>query len=210
MNDTARDKIRWCHLVKDAHDERGVVMKPMPLAREQACRDACRRRHGGRERVSVVARSYFRAGHAVAAASDPAGQIGVVTGVATALDLARFDREQQAVTVARGVSPADLRLVTELSLGDYVVASGPWLGRVVEVSVNVDVLFDDGALCRLTRAEHKLKTADKNYLIRYPPNSVFYPGQRVAGRPPSVFKASRWIKLKATGSPLASGAPSPK
>ena len=35
-------------------------------------------------------------------------------------------------------------------MGDYVVST-PWLGRIAEVSLHVDVAFDDGTLCTLTR-----------------------------------------------------------
>jgi hypothetical protein len=58
-------------------------------------------------------------------------------------------------------------------LGDYVV-SRLWLGKVAEVSLHVDVAFNDGgALCTLTRAEGKLVG----------------PAER-----PSVSQVSRWIK----------------
>ncbi|CAN6309827.1 unnamed protein product [Urochloa humidicola] len=196
----ARDPICWFDLVVlrrgGAPAERGVLVKPMPrnmlgVMRADGAMVAARRRD-----LSAVDRSYFRQGHVVAAASDPGGQIGVVTGVATALDVARSGGGgRKRTAVATGVSPAGLRRVTEPSLGDYVV-SGHWLGRVVEVSLDVDVLLDDGALCRLTRAEHKLEAADNKYLIGdVTTNSIFYPGQRVAGCPSSsVFKASRWIK----------------
>ena len=40
-------------------------------------------------------------------------------------------------------------------MGDYVVST-PWLDRVAEVSLQVDVAFDDDALCTLTRALCKL------------------------------------------------------
>ena len=42
-----------------------------------------------------------------------------------------------------------------LVLGDYVVST-PWLGRVAEVSLHVDVALDDAALCTLTREQRKL------------------------------------------------------
>ena len=96
----AASEIRLCDLVvfgrKDAHDERGLVMKGMPgnmlgVMRADGAMVAARPRG-----LSVVDRSYFRAGHVVAAASDPAGQIGVVTGVATALDLAGTLRQGAA------------------------------------------------------------------------------------------------------------------
>jgi ubiquitin-conjugating enzyme E2 O len=39
-------------------------------------------------------------------------------------------------------------------LGDYVVSTS-WLDRVAEVSLQVDVAFDDDALCTLTRTQRK-------------------------------------------------------
>lgn len=179
-----------------AHDERGVVIKYMPgeklgVLRADGTMVSARQRD-----LVVVDRGYFQPGHVVAAASDPGGQIGVVTGVATAVDLVRFssdDSSRKQATVARGVSAAGLRRVTELSVGDLVV-SGPWLGRVLEVSLDVGVLFDDGALCRVTGpTEHKLEAADMNRLTRLT-DCLFYPGQRVTAGCPSVFKASRWIR----------------
>ncbi|CAN6347808.1 unnamed protein product [Urochloa humidicola] len=104
--------------------------------------------------VTVMDRSFLFPGMPVVSASDPGGQIGVVTGVATALDLFRFD--EPTAVVATGVSPAEVRRVRELTLGDYVV-SGTWLGRVVEVSIDVDVLFGDGSVCRVTRAGDRLR-----------------------------------------------------
>ncbi|KAL6622689.1 hypothetical protein ACP70R_032568 [Stipagrostis hirtigluma subsp. patula] len=143
--------------------------------------------------LTVVDRSYHYPGEVVASASDLGGQFGVVTGATTALDLVRLGGDQQAASevVAGGVSPSELRRVRELSLGDYVV-SGPWLGQVVEVSLDVDVLFDDGAVCRVTRAERKLKAVDKDCLGRQT-NCVFYPGQRVVAHR-SFLKASRWLE----------------
>ncbi|KAF8681818.1 hypothetical protein HU200_045259 [Digitaria exilis] len=182
-----------------AHDDRGLVIKSsMPAGKKLRVLLADGTTVSASKRGLVVAdRSYFRPGHVVAAASDPGGQIGVVTGVATALDLVRFSSgtdRTQAVAVARGVSASGLRRVTELSVGGYVV-SGPWLGRVLEVSLDVDVLFDDddgGDLCRVTGAEHKLEAAGINNRTRYT-DCLFYPGQRVTGGS-SVFKASRWIR----------------
>ena len=75
--------------------------------------------------LTVVDRgcSMFR-GQTVTSASDPEGQVGVVTGVHTELDLIQLNgavREEEAaaepgppVVVARGVSPGELRRVREL------------------------------------------------------------------------------------------------
>jgi ubiquitin-conjugating enzyme E2 O len=108
--------------------------------------------HAEQGDLTVVDRSSLSPGQMVVSASDPGGQVGVVMGVDTALDLVESDGGE---VVARGVSPAELRRIQELGEGDYVV-SGPWLGRVVEVSVDVDVVFDDGAACRVPVAERKL------------------------------------------------------
>ncbi|KAL6847436.1 hypothetical protein ACP4OV_023289 [Aristida adscensionis] len=141
--------------------------------------------------VTVTDRTAFDLGSSVALASDPGGQAGVVTGVTTEIDLARLhsDQHQPPTVLARGVSPSQLQRVRGLGLADYVV-SGPWLGCVAEVSHDVDVLFDDGALCRVARAEGKLQDADRR------PRKThinFYPGRRVVGDS-STFKASRWLR----------------
>ncbi|CAN6356244.1 unnamed protein product [Urochloa humidicola] len=93
--------------------------------------------------------------------------------------------------VATGVSPAEVRPVKDLILGDYVV-SGTWLGRVVEVSVDVDVLFADGSVCRVTNA------GDKQLRVVSKPNwrsdtHDFSYGDRVAADA-SIFRASRWLR----------------
>ncbi|TVU17589.1 hypothetical protein EJB05_33633, partial [Eragrostis curvula] len=109
--------------------------------------------------------------------SDPEGQIGVVTKATTSLDLVRLGGGGEPTVVARGVSPTELRRVGELSIGDYVV-SGPWLGRVVEVSVDVDVQIGDGVVCRVTDAgDDKLEVIgdDKPEVTK----TMFYPGQHV-------------------------------
>ncbi|RLM98477.1 hypothetical protein C2845_PM06G29530 [Panicum miliaceum] len=140
--------------------------------------------------LTVVDRSFLYPGMAVTSALDTnSGQPGVVTGVTTALDLVQLD--EPTVVVATGVSPAEVRPVKELTVGDYVV-SGPWLGRVVELSVDVDVLFDDDrSVCRVTGAGDKLRVLDKGYLNSN--KNDFFPGDGVAGDA-SVFKASRWLK----------------
>ncbi|CAN6343022.1 unnamed protein product [Urochloa humidicola] len=140
--------------------------------------------------VTVVDRSFLCPGMPVAWASDPGGQIGVITGVATALDLVQLD--EPTAVVATGVSTAEVRPVRELTLGDYVV-SGTWLGRVVEVSVEVDVLFADGSVCRVTKAGDKLRVVRGMVRGNHDKKNAFYPGDRVAGDA-SVFKASRWLR----------------
>ncbi|XP_044970441.1 probable ubiquitin-conjugating enzyme E2 23 [Hordeum vulgare subsp. vulgare] len=81
-----------------------------------------------------------------------------------------------------------------LCLDDYVV-SGPWLGRVIEVSTDVYVLFDDGAMCKVANAESTMLRSVAKADAHYRPemNIPFYPGQRVTGDPCAVFKASRWL-----------------
>ncbi|RLN27645.1 putative ubiquitin-conjugating enzyme E2 23 [Panicum miliaceum] len=111
-----------------AHGDRGRVLNARPGEGNTLtvlCVD------GGKVRVvqpgdcTVVDRSYLYPGIVVASASDPGGQLGVVTGVDRVLDLVRLDGENAAAApVAGGVSPGELRRVRALSLGDYVV-SGP-------------------------------------------------------------------------------------
>ncbi|KAM3369244.1 hypothetical protein ACQJBY_017253 [Aegilops geniculata] len=145
--------------------------------------------------VNVVDRSYFHPGEVVGSASDLGGQIGVVTNVTVAVDLIeRTVRGGEPAKIVKGVPPSRLRRVKGLSLGDYVV-SGPWLGRVVEVSTDVYVLFDDGAMCKVPDAESKMlrSVAKADALYRPEMNSPFYPGHRVTGDSCAVFKPSRWL-----------------
>ncbi|CAL5092927.1 unnamed protein product [Urochloa decumbens] len=209
MEDAMGQTIRWRDLVvfnpsAGAHLDRGLVLKRKPGPNKVAVQ-----RLDGAEvtlnagDVIVVDRSYLRAGMAVASASPDlgGGQVGVVTGAATALDVVRLDgagageeeHAPAAVLVATAVPPGDLRRVREFCLGDYVV-SGPWLGRVFEVSLDVDVMFGDGgaAVCRVARAGSKLWTLNKDSLNRHT-NSVFYPGQRVGGSLRDL-RAARWLK----------------
>nr|CAB3462149.1 unnamed protein product [Digitaria exilis] len=141
--------------------------------------------------VTVVDRSLTGLGMAVAPASDPYGQIGVVTGATTELDLVvHLDGKR---VVATGVSPEQVRPVKGLTVGDYVFFSGgTWLGRVIELSVDVDVLFDDRSVCRVTQAGDKLRFVCDNFLTGMDKNG-FCPGDRVEGDA-AVFKASRWLK----------------
>jgi ubiquitin-conjugating enzyme E2 O len=112
-------------------------------------------------------------------------------GFATALDL-QNQLHGNKTRVVVDVSPpaAAQQRASELRLGDYVVSSGNWLGRVAEVSLDVDVVFDDGTVCRVTSAGRKLRTLDKQGHGN--DDGVFYRGQQVVGS--SVFKASRWLK----------------
>ncbi|XBI60201.1 hypothetical protein VPH35_041156 [Triticum aestivum] len=143
----------------------------------------------------VVDRSHLHPGQVVASASDISGQLGVVTGVNTLLDLAKLDKHGVATHLIKGVSPSSLRRVRGFNLGDFVV-SGPWLGRVIEVSVDVDVLFDDGAVCRFTNADYKklLRISEIPTAYRPQMNTIFHPGQCVTGLDPcSLFKEARWL-----------------
>ncbi|KAK1603377.1 hypothetical protein QYE76_008216 [Lolium multiflorum] len=128
----------------------------------------------------------------VASASDKGGQIGVVTGATTVLDLVKLDERGEVVEAFNGVSPSRLRRVRALVLGDLVV-SGPWLGQVSDVSVDVMVSFDDGAVCMVADAEMLQVAAEyRNHQYLPQRNSRFYPGLRV-GRS-TVFKDGRWLR----------------
>ncbi|TVU48859.1 hypothetical protein EJB05_00140, partial [Eragrostis curvula] len=196
------DHVMLNNTTTGAHGERGRALKSLSGHRIVVQRvDGAVTTEHARD-VTVADRSFFHPGMAVASASDRGGQVGIVTGVATALDLLVDDGE--SAVARRGVSPAEVRRVSrELCLGDYVV-SGPWLGRVFELSLDVDVLFDDGAaVCRCRVAEaagsNKLSAVNKDCLNPHT-NCCFYPGQRVvvAGSGDDgcsdVFKASRWLK----------------
>ncbi|XBI23782.1 hypothetical protein VPH35_048956 [Triticum aestivum] len=131
--------------------------------------------------IKVVDRSHLYPGPVVGSASDMGGQIGV-TGVHTVLNLAKLDNNGVPTNVIRGLSLSSLRRVRSLNLGDFVM-SGPWLGCVVEVSTDdVDVLFDDGGICRITDAESTNLARVREIgtmatLHRHQMNSQFHQGQ---------------------------------
>ncbi|KAH7518397.1 probable ubiquitin-conjugating enzyme E2 23 [Ziziphus jujuba] len=135
--------------------------------------------------LTVVDRGFLH-GDFVAAASDQTGQVGVVVDVNITVDLLAPDG-----SIIRDVSSKDLKRVRDFTVGDYVVL-GPWLGRVDDILDNVTVLFDDGSVCKVMRAEPmRLKPLSKNILEdgHFP----YYPGQRVRASSSSVFKNSRWL-----------------
>ncbi|OQU79703.1 hypothetical protein SORBI_3008G183000 [Sorghum bicolor] len=154
-------------------------------------------------------------GMVVASSADIGGQLGIVMCTATELDLARLpspadgngnddENATAPVVVARAVSPAEVRRVGgEFCVGDYVVSTtaagedeeaGVWLGCVVEVCLDVDVVFDDGAKCRVTWGHTgELWTTARTVNKDGSRNKDLYPGQRVGG-PPGVLRASRWLK----------------
>lgn len=135
--------------------------------------------------VVVVDRSFLH-GDIVASSSDPTGQTGLVTDVSLLVDLQGAHGE-----IVKGVSAKDLRRIREFNVGDYVV-NGLWLGRVDEVFDNVTVLFDDGSVCKVSRADPmRLKLAAGPM---HPDTACpFYPGQRVTAASSSVYKTSRWL-----------------
>ncbi|CAN6351828.1 unnamed protein product [Urochloa humidicola] len=176
-----------------AHLDRGLAVRTLPGKKLIAVR-----RVDGTEvakkpcDLTVVDRFCMFHGTSVALASDPGGQGGVVTGVDTALDLVKIEGSSgPTAVVATGVSPADVRPVLEPILGDYVVL-GTWLGRVVEVSVDVDVVFADGSVCRVSKAGDKLRVVAGRFRGTHDKKNAFFLGDRVAGDA-SVFRASRWI-----------------
>ncbi|KAJ1287934.1 hypothetical protein BS78_02G049000 [Paspalum vaginatum] len=135
--------------------------------------------------VVVVDRSFLH-GDLVASASDPTGQMGLVVDVNLVVDLQGANG-----VMIKGVPSKDLKRIREFNVGDYVI-SGPWIGRVDEVLDNVNVLFDDGSVCKVNRADPmRLKPAAGP--IHPDTACPFYPGQRVKAVSSSVFKTSRWL-----------------
>lgn len=135
--------------------------------------------------LRVVDRGFLH-GDFVAAASDPTGQVGVVVDVNISVDLLAPDG-----SLIKDVSSKDLKRIRDFTVGDHVVL-GPWLGRIDDVLDNVTVLFDDGSVCKVTKADPlHLKPISKNILEdgHFP----YYPGQRVRASSSSVFKNSRWL-----------------
>ncbi|OMO74533.1 Ubiquitin-conjugating enzyme/RWD-like protein [Corchorus capsularis] len=136
--------------------------------------------------VTVVDRGFLH-GDYVAAASDSTGQVGVVVDVHISVDLLAPDG-----STIKDVSTRGLQRVRDFTIGDYVVL-GPWLGRVDDVLDNVNVLFDDGSVCKVTRAEPlRLKPITRNTL-EDDSNFPYYPGQRVKASSSSVYKNSRFL-----------------
>ncbi|CAO2198782.1 unnamed protein product [Urochloa humidicola] len=135
--------------------------------------------------VVVVDRSFLH-GDLVASASDPTGQMGLVVDVNLVVDLQGPNGD-----MIKGVSSKDLRRIREFNVGDYVV-SGPWLGRVDEVLDNVNVLFDDGSVCKVSKAD-PMRLKPVSSPIHPDTACPFYPGQRVKAVSSSVFKTSRWL-----------------
>ncbi|XP_027365605.1 probable ubiquitin-conjugating enzyme E2 23 isoform X2 [Abrus precatorius] len=135
--------------------------------------------------VEVVDRGFIH-GDFVATASDPTGQVGVVVDVNICVDLLAHDE-----SIIKDVSSKNLMRIRDFTVGDYVV-HGPWLGRIDDVLDNVTVLFDDGSVCKVSKADPlNLKPISKNILEdgHFP----YYPGQRVRASSSSVFKNSRWL-----------------
>ncbi|TVU48878.1 hypothetical protein EJB05_00159, partial [Eragrostis curvula] len=191
------DLVKFNKTPSGAHGDRGLATKSL---RDKTIRVRCA--DGSMvvvkacdvtvvDRSAVCRTSVVTSSSATTADTDSSSSSGVVTGNTTALDLVRLSTGE---VVARGVSTSEVQRDGELSLGDYVVM-GPWLGQVVEVSLDVDVLFDDGAVCRVTQASRKLRTLDNDLGC-----GVFYLGQRVVASSSSVFeenvvfKAARWLK----------------
>lgn len=135
--------------------------------------------------VTVVDRSFLH-GDIVASASDPTGQMGLVLDVSITVDLLAEDGQ-----VIKQISSKDLKLVREPLVGDYVIL-GPWLGRVDDVLDNVTVLFDDGSICKVVKAD-PLRLKPLSRPVTDETSCPFYPGQRVRGVSSSVFKGSRWL-----------------
>ncbi|KAF7013408.1 hypothetical protein CFC21_027493 [Triticum aestivum] len=147
--------------------------------------------------ITIIDRGYFRSGQFVVSASDIHGRVGVVTESNTTLDLVKLvGHGEPPVMAMTGVAPGCLRRVRELCLGDFVV-SGPWLGRVVKVPLELDVVFDDGALCRVIGGTPLTKlcpvVATNKRIFRDRMKSSFYPGLRVTS-PADGFKYCRWLR----------------
>ncbi|KAK6916734.1 Ubiquitin-conjugating enzyme E2 [Dillenia turbinata] len=135
--------------------------------------------------VEVVDRGFLH-GDYVASTSNPTGQLGVVVDVNISLDLLASDGH-----IIKDISSKEVKRVREFDVGDYVVF-GPWLGRIDDVLDNVTVLFDDGSMCKVMKADPlRLKPISKNVVVDG--SNTYFPGQRVRASSSSVFKSSRWL-----------------
>ena len=135
--------------------------------------------------ITVVDRGFLH-GDIVASATDPTGQLGLVVDVSITVDLLTPNGE-----VIKQVFSKDLKRIREFSVGDYVV-NGPWLGRVDDVLDNVTILFDDGSVCKVVKAD-PLRLQPVSKPVIDDANCPYYPGQRIRAVSSSVFKSSRWL-----------------
>ncbi|RHN82558.1 putative aminoacyltransferase, E1 ubiquitin-activating enzyme [Medicago truncatula] len=136
--------------------------------------------------VEVVDRGFLHSDF-VASASDPTGQVGVVVDVNISVDLLAHDG-----SIIKDVSSKDLKRIRDFTAGDYVVL-GSWLGKVDDVLDNVTVLFDDGSVCKVSKADPMdLKPISKNNILE-DGHFPYYPGQRVRAKSSSIFKMARWL-----------------
>ncbi|KAH9621494.1 hypothetical protein KSS87_002749 [Heliosperma pusillum] len=138
-----------------------------------------------RNELTVADRGFLH-GDYVASALDPTGQIGLVVDVNMTVDLLAPDG-----SIVKGVSSRDVKQVRDITVGDYVV-SGPWLGRVDDVLDNVTVLFDDGSICKINKAE-PLRLIPVANNVHEDGHCPYYPGQRVKASSSSVFENGRWL-----------------
>ncbi|KAI3506387.1 hypothetical protein L1887_28745 [Cichorium endivia] len=137
--------------------------------------------------VIVIDRAFLH-GDYVANVSDPTGQVGVVIDVNISVDLSTIDG-----CIINDVSSKNLKRVRDFQVGDYVIF-GPWLGRIDDVLDNVTVMFDDGSVCKVLKADPtRLKPVGKNQNLLEDAHYPYYPGQRVKASSSSVFKNSRWV-----------------
>ncbi|KAK8923580.1 putative ubiquitin-conjugating enzyme E2 23 [Platanthera zijinensis] len=135
--------------------------------------------------ITVVDRGFLH-GDIVASASDPTGQLGLVVDVSIRIGLQTSNGE-----MIQNISSKDLKRIREFSIGDYVVW-GPWLGRVNDVLDNVTVLFEDGSVCKVVKADPlRLKAVSRPVIDDE--DCPYYPGQRVRATSSSVFRSSRWL-----------------
>ncbi|KAL2611996.1 hypothetical protein R1flu_023688 [Riccia fluitans] len=138
------------------------------------------------EDIQVVDRAFLH-GDIVAKVDDPLGQTGTVVNVEMKVDLEQPDGE-----VMKDVNSRRLRHVRAFELGDYVIHNS-WIGRVDEVTDVVTVAFDDGAKCKVHRADIDRLIPCSEYMIDHAA-SPYYPGQRVRCASSSVFKHAKWLK----------------
>lgn len=75
------------------------------------------------------------------------------------------------------------------------MVQGNWLGRVEEVMDNVTVSFEDGARCKLYRAETDRLIPITTSLMD-DTNCPYYPGQQVRAATAGVFQIAKWLKGK--------------
>ena len=135
----------------------------------------------------------FLLGDIVARASDQLGQTGIVVGMRMFCDCVRVS---DAAVLERVPTPL-LQPLAACRPGTLVVhTQSHWIGRVDEVYDNVQLLFEDGAMCKV------LRTSANTLSVHSPSmddQTWFWPSMRVSASR-EVLRRAKWLKGSFRGS----------